>query len=62
MRGESGKAPARRPRAVEEVGHDAWEASASRRWPLAGPVRRAVLHSGGERRSREAGRMKEKLD
>ena len=61
-RGESGEAPARRPRAVEEVGRDAWEASASRRWPLAGPVRRAALHSGGERRSREAARRWKNLD
>jgi len=52
-RGESGEAPARRPRAVEEVGRDAWEASASRRWPLAGPVRQVALHSGGgERKQR----------
>ena len=51
-RGESGEAPARRPRAVEEVGRDVWEASASRRWPLAGPVQRAALHSGGGQRSR----------
>jgi len=61
-RGESVEAPARRPRAVEEVERDAWEASVSRRWPLAGPVRRSALHSGGERSSREVGRRWKNLD
>ena len=49
----------------EEVQCDAWmprEAAAKLEVAWASPVRRAALHSGGERKSREAGRMKEKLD
>ena len=49
-------------RAVEEVGRDAWAASASRRWPPGRPRAAVVLNSGGEKESREAGRRKEKLD
>ena len=43
-------------RAVEEVGRDAWAASASRRWPPGWPRAAAALNSGGDRESREAGR------
>ena len=48
-------------RAVEEVGRDAWAASASRRWPPGWPRAAAALNSGGDKESREAGRRKEKL-
>ena len=49
---------------MEEVGRDAWEASASRRWPLAGPRQWAALNSGGGERkqSRQAGRRWKKVD
>ena len=49
-------------RAVEEVGRDAWAASASRRWPLGQPRVAAALNSGGDRRSREAGWRWKKMD
>ena len=53
----------REAKAAEEVGRDACEASASRRWPLAGPRRRAALNSGsGEKQSKQAGWRKEKGD
>jgi hypothetical protein len=47
---------------VQELVELPREAAAKLEVAWAIPVRRAALHSGGERRSREAGRMKEKLD
>ena len=40
LRGRSGRSPARGKVGGEELGHDAWKATASRRWP-------AALLSGG---------------
>ena len=39
----------------EELQCDAWEVSASRRWPLVGPERRAALRRWIEEAGREAG-------
>jgi len=39
----------------EELQCDAWEVSASRRWPLGGPERRAALRRWTEEAGREAG-------
>ena len=44
-----------RQKAVEEVGREAWGGSASRRWPGWPSMAASALHSGGDRRSREAG-------
>ena len=53
VRGRSGGGPARGKKVGEEPGHDAWKATASRRWPA------ALLSSGGaalHRRQRKAER------
>jgi len=39
----------------EELQCDAWEVSASRRWPPAGPEQQAALHRWTEEAGREAG-------
>ena len=51
-----------RQKAVEEVGRDVWGGSASRRWPGWPSTAASALHSGGDRRSREAGWRWKKKD
>jgi len=53
---------ARRQKAVEEVGRDAWGGSASRRWPGWPSMAASALNLGGDRRSREAGWRWKKKD
>ena len=53
---------ARRQKAVEEVGRDAWAAIASRRWPGWPSTAATALNSGGEEQSRQAGWRKGKRD
>ena len=55
LRGRSGRSPARGKVGGEELGHDAWKATASRRWPgpaLSGGQR---WTAGGGEAEREAG-------
>ena len=58
VRGRSGEGPARGKKGGEEPRHDAWKATASRRWPAALPRRRAVPLCAGSRESREGERRK----
>ena len=58
LRGGSGESPARGEKGGEEPGHDAWKATASRRWPATLPRRRAVSLCAGGRGSREGERRK----
>ena len=55
VRGRSGEGPARGEKGGEEPGHDAWKATASRRWPAALPQWRAAPLCAGGRGNRERG-------
>jgi len=58
VRGRSEGGPARGEEGGEEPGHDAWKATASRRWPAALPWQRAAPLCTGGRESREEERRK----
>ena len=62
LRGKAGEAQREGKKAVEEVGHDAWAASASRRWPGWPSTAATALNSGGVEQSRQAGWRKGKRD
>ena len=58
VRGRSGGGPKRGEKGGEEPGHDAWKATASRRWPAALPGQRAAPLCAGGRENREGERRK----